>query len=134
MIRTAKDGEEYFVPDEILWRKDGTSFPVEYHSTPMLKDGFLSGAVIAFKDISIRKKQEEEREKLILKLHNALSKVKRLSGLFPICAKCKKIRDDKGFWNQIEAYIRDHSEAEFSHSICPGCAKELYPNLNLNLE
>ena len=50
-----------------------------------------------------------------------------ISGMLPICANCKKIRDDKGYWNQIEAYIGDHSEAEFSHGICPDCAKKLYP-------
>jgi signal transduction histidine kinase len=60
-------------------------------------------------------------------LQLALANVKRLSGFLPICASCKKIRDDKGYWNQIEAYIREHSEAEFSHSICPECAQELYP-------
>ena len=65
-------------------------------------------------------------------LEGALSKVKLLSGFLPICASCKNIRDDKGYWNQIESYIRDHSEAEFSHGICPECAKKLYPELNLN--
>lgn len=134
MIRTAKDGEEHFVDDDILWRKDGTCFDVEYHSTPIFKNGFLSGAVVAFRDITKRKKIERERERLIYELHEALSKVKLLSGFIPICASCKKIRDDKGFWNQIESYIRAHSEAEFSHSICPDCAKELYPFLDLDLE
>jgi hypothetical protein len=69
-----------------------------------------------------------EREKLIEELRDALSKVKLLSGFLPICASCKKIRDDKGYWRQIEAYIRDHSEAEFSHGVCPECARKLYPD------
>jgi PleD family two-component response regulator len=60
-------------------------------------------------------------------LRAALAKVKLLSGFIPICANCKKIRDDKGYWGQIETYIRDHSEAEFSHGICPECTKVLYP-------
>ena len=60
------------------------------------------------------------------KLEDALSEVKKLSGLLPICASCKKIRDDKGYWKQIESYIREHSEADFSHSICPECAQQLY--------
>ena len=77
-------------------------------------------------EILWRKKAEEEREKLIRELRQALAEVKALSGLLPICASCKKIRDDKGYWNQIEVYIRDHSEAEFSHSFCPDCAKKLY--------
>ena len=62
-------------------------------------------------------------------LREALSKIKTLSGLLPICSSCKKIRDDKGYWSQIEGYISDHSAAEFSHSICPDCAKKLYPDL-----
>jgi hypothetical protein len=71
---------------------------------------------------------EKEREKLILQLQDALAKVKTLRGLIPICSSCKKIRDDKGYWNQIEVFIRDHSEAEFSHGICPDCMKKLYPD------
>jgi hypothetical protein len=65
------------------------------------------------------------------KLEAALTKVKKLSGLLPICANCKKIRDDKGYWKQIEAYIQEHSEAEFTHGICKECAKELYPDMGL---
>jgi len=82
--------------------------------------------------IDERKRVEEEREKLINELQEALNKVKTLSGLLPICASCKKVRDDSGYWNQIEVYIRDHSEADFSHSICPDCAKELYPDLDIH--
>ncbi len=69
----------------------------------------------------------DERDRFIYKLQEALSKVKTLSGLLPICSSCKKIRDDKGYWNQIEDYIREHSPADFSHSVCPVCAKRLYP-------
>lgn len=71
----------------------------------------------------------KEKEKLISELQEALAKVKTLSGLLPICSSCKKIRDDKGYWNQIETYIRQRSEAEFTHGICPKCAKMLYPGL-----
>jgi PAS domain S-box-containing protein len=83
----------------------------------------------SFLDITERKRAEEERERLIGQLQEALAKVKTLSGLLPMCASCKRIRDDKGYWQQIEAYIRDHSEAEFSHSVCPECAKKLYPEV-----
>lgn len=79
-------------------------------------------------DITARRHLEEERKKLIAELQESLSKIKALSGMLPICASCKKIRDDKGYWKQIEAYICDHSEAEFSHSICPDCAARLYPD------
>jgi hypothetical protein len=66
---------------------------------------------------------------LIVELQDAVGKIKTLNGLLPICAHCKKIRDDKGYWKQIESYIIEHSEAEFSHGICPECAKELYPEI-----
>ncbi len=80
------------------------------------------------------RKHRDERERLISELQEALSKVKQLSGYLPICASCKKIRDDQGYWQQIEAYIRDHSEAEFSHGICPECAKRLYPQYHFPKE
>ena len=83
------------------------------------------------RDITKRKRLEEEREKLIKELQSALSEIKMLSGLLPICSHCKKIRDDKGYWNQLEAYIQDHSEAKFSHSICQECAKNYYPDIDL---
>ena len=69
------------------------------------------------------------RGRLILELQNALAQLKTLSGLLPICASCKKIRDDDGYWNQLEAYIQDHSDVVFSHGLCPECAKKLYPQI-----
>jgi len=89
--------------------------------------GNATGTAGTLTDITERKRAEEEREKFILELRDALSKIKTLSGMLPICSSCKKIRDDKGYWNQIESYIKHHSEAEFSHSICPECVKILYP-------
>ena len=74
-------------------------------------------------------KLEKEREELIDQLQKALLEVKKLSGLIPICASCKKIRDDRGYWNELETYIRDHSDAEFTHGICPDCKKKIYPEL-----
>jgi len=82
-------------------------------------------------EISERKRIETEREKLIRDLQRALNEVKKLSGMLPICSYCKKIRDDKGYWNQIESYINERSDAEFSHSICPECAKKHFPDLQL---
>jgi PAS domain S-box-containing protein len=79
-------------------------------------------------DITKRKQIEGEREKLILELKDALSNIRTLRGLLPICASCKKIRNDEGYWEQIEIYVRDHSEADFSHGICPECVKKLYPD------
>ena len=75
------------------------------------------------------KKANLTKEKLILDLQKALAEVKTLSGMLPICSSCKKIRDDKGYWQQIEEYIRDHSEAEFTHGICNDCVEKLYPEI-----
>jgi len=70
---------------------------------------------------------EQERQRLISDLQAALAKVKVLSGLLPICASCKNIRDEEGYWHRVEEYVSDHSEADFSHSVCPQCARQLYP-------
>ncbi len=78
------------------------------------------------KDITDRKEAELEREKLIQELNKALKDVKTLGGLIPICSSCKKIRDDKGYWNLLESYFEQHSTALFSHSLCPGCMEDLY--------
>lgn len=85
----------------------------------------------AQQEIERRKLAEKERDNVIQDLQKALSEVKTLRGFLPICSNCKSIRDDQGYWNQIEAYIRERSDAEFSHGICPDCAKKLYPNIDL---
>jgi PAS domain S-box-containing protein len=91
--------------------------------------GKITGVVGIASDITERKRAQEERERLISVLQGALADVKTLSGLVPICANCKKIRDDKGFWMQVEAYIQERSHARFSHGICPDCMKKLYPDI-----
>jgi uncharacterized PurR-regulated membrane protein YhhQ (DUF165 family) len=82
----------------------------------------------AQREIARRRQVEAEKEGLIEDLRRALSEVKTLRGFLPICASCKKIRDDAGYWQQLERYLQDHSEAVFSHGICPDCAKRLYPD------
>ncbi len=82
--------------------------------------------VAVFEDITERKRVEEERERLVHNLQDVLAKIRRLHGMLPICCSCKKIRDDKGYWNHLEVYIQEHSEAAFTHGICPDCLKELY--------
>jgi PAS domain S-box-containing protein len=77
-------------------------------------------------DNTVRKHAEEERERLIAKLQKALYNIKTLKGLLPICAKCKSIRDDKGYWSQIEKYIESNSDASFTHGVCPECMDKLY--------
>lgn len=89
------------------------------------KDGEVAGFVSIYSDVTGRRQAEEERETLITELQAALASVKTLRGLLPICSACKKIRDDQGYWKQLEGYIRDHSEAEFTHSLCPECATKV---------
>lgn len=112
-------------------RKDGHEIPIEISLAAMqTKEGMLITGIL--RDVTERKQVEEEREKLIVQLQKALTEVKTLSGLLPICAHCKNIRDDKGYWSKIETYIHKHSDAEFSHGICPECAKKFYPDFDLN--
>lgn len=85
-------------------------------------------------DITERKVAEAEREKLIKELQLTLAEIKTLKGLIPICASCKKIRDDKGYWNLLESYIEKHSEASFSHSMCPECSDKFYGNEDWYIE
>jgi PAS domain S-box-containing protein len=89
-------------------------------------DGARAGYVLVARDVSDKKKAEAEKEKLIDELRDALDNVKTLSGLIPICARCKKVRDDQGLWDQIESYVSKHSDALFSHGVCPNCMHELY--------
>ena len=108
-------------------RKDGTRFPVEISSVvfPSRVGGLRTCMII--RDITERKAAEAERERLIWELQDALGRVKTLSGLLPICASCRRIRDEQGAWHNLEVYIRNHTEADFSHGICPECQRNLYP-------
>ena len=97
---------------------------LEVSVTPLTtRAGRPSGRMYLVRDIT-------ERQKLITDLQEALANVKRLSGLLPICASCKKIRDDKGYWHQVESYMGDHAEVEFSHGLCPDCLARLYPEMS----
>jgi PAS domain S-box-containing protein len=109
-------------------RKGQITFPMEISvgEVPVPKQSLF---VVVVRDITERSHTEQERVHLIGELKKAIADVKTLGGLIPICASCKKIRDDQGYWEQIEVYIRDHSDAQFSHSLCPECVKSLYPEL-----
>jgi len=105
--------------------KNGSVFPVEIRINYLVFEGREYNIVFA-RDIAERKKSAQKRERLVKKLEKALKKVKTLSGLLPICAKCKKIRDKNGRWHPIEVYVHDHTKVDFSHGLCPECAKQLY--------
>ncbi len=107
-------------------RADGEEFPIEASISKVEADGQNLYTVI-LRDITDRRRAEAEREQLICQLQDALAKIKVLTGLLPICANCKKIRDKEGAWNDLEVYLKIHSEAEFTHGICPQCAQRLYP-------
>ena len=113
--------------DEVFVRRGGAPFPVSVVSAPLREAGSVVASVTAFRDISEVKRAEAEREKLICELQQALAEIKTLHGILPICASCKKIRDDSGAWHQLEVYIRDRTDAEFSHGLCADCAAKLYP-------
>jgi hypothetical protein len=95
-------------------------------------DAQRASAIHAMREeIARRHKSEQEKEKLIGELKEAFDRVNTLTGLLPMCASCKKIRDDKGYWNQLETYLKEYSDVEFSHSLCPDCAVKLYPDVEL---
>lgn len=129
---TANQARKFFQSEVRIIPPSGSMKWIQLTSKPSTEkvdsQNIWSGVIL---DITQRKKAEEERNQLVAELQHALAKVKTLSGFLPICASCKDIRDDKGYWNQIESYISSHSEAEFSHGICPDCAKKLYPELKL---
>lgn len=91
--------------------------------------GQVTGASSVALGIARRKQEERERQRLIQELTEALARVKTLTGLLPICSSCKKIRDDEGYWQQLETYVTEHSQAEFTHSLCPECATRYFPEL-----
>ena len=111
--------------------KDGREREIEWFDKT-LKDsnGQTIGLLAIGQDITERKQARAEREKLICELQEALKNVKTLSSLLPICMSCKKIRDDKGYWNQIEEYITEHTDTLFSHGVCPDCLKKMYSDFD----
>jgi len=91
--------------------------------------GDVAGRLVVTRDITVRKVLENERERLIAELKKALSEVRALEELLPICASCKKVRDDKGYWSQIDVYLQTRAAVEFTHGICPDCDVRLYGHL-----
>jgi CheY-like chemotaxis protein len=111
-----------FVDEKTLDRAKAT-IPAGYLTKPFEENDLR----IAIEVGLYRAKLENQREALIKELQEAMSKIKTLSGLIPICAWCKKIRDDQGYWQTVEQYVKEHSQAEFTHGMCPECQKKYMP-------
>ena len=107
-------------------RNDGSIIWMRFSARIVRGKGWMEGVS---EDITEQKQAEDALEEERRRLQQALDEVRTLRGIVPICANCKKIRDDKGYWNQVEKYVSDHTEAKFSHGICPDCVKVLYPDL-----
>ena len=109
--------------------KNGNRVHLRVTEVPLLDDnGNVLGIEGIVQDITKLKRAEADRENAIQKLEKALSEIKTLRGILPLCSFCKKIRDDKGYWEQVDVYINKYSEADISHSICPECLKKYYPD------
>ena len=126
-------GESIDNVEAIFVTKNGQQLSVEGNVHPR----FFKGKVIAtqgiFRNITDRKLAELKQEQLVLRLQSALDNIKILSGLLPICAWCKKIRDDGGYWKKVEDYIKEHTDASFTHGICPECLKKVDPETYTDL-
>src|SRR5262249_53084239 len=130
ILAQIRRGEKVDQLETVRIRKDGSEVEISVTISP-IKDaaGAIVGASSIARDIGNRRREEAERLKLITDLTNALAQANTLRGLLPICAACKRIRDDSGYWEQVEVYIQKHSNAGFTHGICPTCADQLYPEL-----
>lgn len=130
LARTLETGESVLNEVVDIEAFDGSRKTI-LNSTVMLNDELdrCIGAIFVNQDITSEMDRIREKEALIRSLEDAMANIKVLKGLLPICASCKKVRDDKGYWNRIEVYLRKNSELDFSHGICPDCAFRLYPEL-----
>jgi phosphoserine phosphatase RsbU/P len=114
--------------ETVRLRKDGSRVPVSLTFSPIMdRNQRVIGFSAIERDMTEHRASEEERLTLISELTDALCSIKTLRGLIPICAWCKRIRDDEGYWEQVESYVSQHTEAEFTHSICPECSAKVAP-------
>lgn len=125
--RAVAEGRDYYLYKHRLANNDIRD--VEIYAYPITIKGKPYSFSIVH-DVTEHRKAEAEREQLIVTLQSAQSEIKSLKGILPICSVCHKIRDDKGYWTQVEEYVCQHSEADFSHSLCPDCVKEYYSDLD----
>lgn len=120
-----RQGRRVGLYETVRLRKDGHFIPASVTVSPVLDNrGEVVGASAITRDITLRKNDEADRFKLIEELTESLKQVKTLNGLLPICASCKRIRDDQGYWQQVETYIAEHTNADFTHGICPDCLEK----------
>ena len=119
---------QFYELDKRFLRGDGAAIWVHF-TRSQVRDaaGSVRLGIGLAEDITARKQAERERERLIAELQNAIAEVKTLHGLLPICANCKKIRDDRGYWEQVEVYLEEKTDVHFSHGICPECFRTLDP-------
>ncbi len=121
-------GEKQEPYEAEYWHKDGHRVHLRTTEVPVFDEhGDVTGIEGIVQDVTDLKRVEAERERVIRKLEKALMEIRSLRGILPLCSFCKKIRDDEGYWEQVDVYIRKHSEADISHGICPECMKEHYP-------
>ncbi len=127
-LQRLSSGEKIENYETLRRKKDGGVIHVALTISPIKNElGQIEGSSTIARDITSRKLAEKERDELLASLQDALANVKTLHGMLPICSACNKIRNDEGYWERIETYIRERSDAEFTHGICPDCAKKLYP-------
>ena len=130
MLQKTVEETDIYDTTSTLICKDGHTIEVEWFDKRLCdKNGNAIGLICVGHDVTEQRSMENQKEVLIRELQDALSRVKTLQKLLPICSKCKKIRDDEGYWSRIEEYFDKHADTQFSHGLCPDCAELLYPGL-----
>lgn len=124
---TFRGGAAHRLDNEVFWRKDGTSFPVAYASSPVWDGDALVGAVVTFRDVTREREDAAMREHLLGSLQSALASVDTMTGQIPVCSHCKRIRDDDGSWSSAEVFMAARTSASFSHGVCPECLAAHHP-------
>jgi PAS domain S-box-containing protein len=123
-------GESGLQIETVFVTSDGRKITVEGTSDCEMEGGRAVSVRSIFRDVTTRKQADAERERLVEELRTTIASVKELGGLLPICASCKRIRDEDNRWHRLETFISAHSRAEFSHGLCPDCAEKLFPRAN----
>jgi len=132
ILKSIKNGENVEPYESIRRTKKGKKIVISVRVSPVyLPSGELIGASAIARDITAHKRAEKERELLVTELRHALAELMTLRGMLPICAWCKKVRDDEGYWNQIDSYLESHSQMQFTHGICPECIAKYHQHTSI---